>query len=87
MKLSPPFSTFLALALSFFLPSLPSVVLASASASSASSATASDASASTLDSNFDTSSRIYHLTEDIVGAGFYSHFEWENVTDPSHGRV
>lgn len=29
----------------------------------------------------------YSLKEEIVGNAFYSHFDWEAVEDPNHGRV
>ena len=29
----------------------------------------------------------YLLKENIIGAAFYDHFDWEAVDDPSHGRV
>ncbi|KAF9562372.1 glycoside hydrolase family 16 protein, partial [Agrocybe pediades] len=29
----------------------------------------------------------YLLKENIIGSGFYDHFDWEAVDDPSHGRV
>ncbi|PPQ94921.1 LOW QUALITY PROTEIN: hypothetical protein CVT25_004407 [Psilocybe cyanescens] len=29
----------------------------------------------------------YFLKENIVGESFYSHFDWEAVADPNHGRV
>jgi len=31
--------------------------------------------------------RAYILKEDIIGPGFYTHFDWEAIDDPSHGRV
>ncbi|KAH9475563.1 putative glycosidase C21B10.07 [Psilocybe cubensis] len=29
----------------------------------------------------------YFLSESIVGHDFYNHFNWENISDPTHGRV
>ncbi|KAF8970935.1 glycoside hydrolase family 16 protein [Flammula alnicola] len=29
----------------------------------------------------------YSLTDNIVGSAFYSFFEWENIADPTNGRV
>ncbi|KAF9035191.1 endo-1,3(4)-beta-glucanase-like protein [Panaeolus papilionaceus] len=29
----------------------------------------------------------YYLSTNIVGPGFYGHFNWENIADPTHGRV
>jgi len=29
----------------------------------------------------------YFLTENIVGTGFYDHFNFEAIADPTHGRV
>ncbi|KJA15432.1 glycoside hydrolase family 16 protein [Hypholoma sublateritium FD-334 SS-4] len=34
-----------------------------------------------------TSIGLYHLTEKVVGRDFYSHFNWEAIEDPTHGRV
>lgn len=29
----------------------------------------------------------YFLSDDIVGPAFYTHFDWEAIDDPTHGRV
>jgi hypothetical protein len=29
----------------------------------------------------------YSLSDNIVGDGFYSAFEWQAISDPTHGRV
>ncbi len=29
----------------------------------------------------------YFLTSNIVGNDFYRAFQWENISDPTHGRV
>ena len=29
----------------------------------------------------------YWITSNIVGNDFYRAFEWENIADPTHGRV
>ena len=29
----------------------------------------------------------FFLSDNIVGADFYQHFDWEALPDPSHGRV
>jgi hypothetical protein len=31
--------------------------------------------------------RAYILTDDFFGAGFFEAFTWENISDPTHGRV
>ncbi|KAF5313916.1 hypothetical protein D9619_013047 [Psilocybe cf. subviscida] len=30
---------------------------------------------------------LYYISEDIVGSAFYTHFNWEAISDPTHGRV
>ncbi|EAU81590.1 glycosyl hydrolase family 16 [Coprinopsis cinerea okayama7 len=30
---------------------------------------------------------VYFMSDNIQGAGFYNAFEWENIADPTHGRV
>lgn len=30
---------------------------------------------------------LYYISEDIVGPAFYTHFNWEAIVDPTHGRV
>jgi hypothetical protein len=29
----------------------------------------------------------YTLSDNIVGDGFYSAFDWQAISDPTHGRV
>lgn len=29
----------------------------------------------------------YTLSDEIVGTGFYNSFDWQNISDPTHGRV
>ena len=30
---------------------------------------------------------IYHISDTIIGKGFYEHFKFANISDPTHGRV
>jgi hypothetical protein len=32
-------------------------------------------------------SATYHLSDNIVGSAFYNAFSFQNIADPTHGRV
>lgn len=29
----------------------------------------------------------YSLSDNVVGSAFYNYFQWENIADPTNGRV